>query len=680
MDKKINHRLAIKHFLLHFKNHKTLLAMTFISIILSVIFSIIIPLKTADIIDNTILNITLKKENKNSLKEIKKFIPFIIDIEQINYDALEMVLTEAKIEDLIKFGLINKSSLNQIDKETKNLILNSNASDYKKINCYDCKNSKDYINSVNNIYKLIEQDKTLIIHEIDYQKIYMDFLLIIILVILIFLINYLSNITMCNINKKIIANLRNQINNKLYKLPLNYYNEGDILSIITNDIENISGTISTEIVDIINSITLLISLLVIMFSLSVKLTLIILAIIPFIFILLLISLIKSSKYFKNYQDYLGNYNDFILNSYHGYKAIRSYNQKNNFIKKEQLINKKLYTNSWKSNFYSSLMQPIVQFSGNLNFLVICIFGSILVLNGKITIGILQAFLTYAKNFNNPLIGIASTISIIEQTLASNERIYEFLNSKEEENPSKIKKINFNQDITFKNVNFGYNENKVLKNINFTIKKGEKVAIVGETGSGKTTLIKLLLNLYKIDKGEIKLGDTNIYDIDKKTLRDNIGVIMQDSWLFKGTIAENISYGAPFNYELIKKAAKKAHLESIINKLPDNYNYEINHETALSKGEKQLISIARAFMQDKSILILDEATSNVDLETEKAIQNSIQNLMKNKTCLIIAHRLSTIMNADKIIVIKNGSIIEEGNHKKLLEKKGHYYNIFKSQFE
>lgn len=680
MNNQIDHRFALKHFLLHFKNQKALLFITFITVILSVIFSIIIPLKTANIIDNIVNIISIKNTNSNTLKKVESFIPFINDIEEINFDALEIVLKDPKIKDLVEYDIISKKSIDIIDKDIKNLILNSNANQYKNINCYECKKTEDYIKPINDIYKLIDKEKTLTISELNYHDIYKDFITIIVLVVLIFLINYLSNITMCKINKKVITKIRNQINKKIHNLPLNQYNEGDILSIITNDIENISNTISTEIVDIINSITLLISLIIIMFTLSIKLTLTILAIIPLIFILLIISLIKSSKYFKSYQDNLATYNDFILNSYHGYRDIRSYNQKENFIAKEENINHELYNNSWKSNFYGSLMQPIVQFASNLNFLVICIFGSILVLNGSITIGILQAFITYAKNFSNPLIGIASTISIIEQTLVSNERIYNFLSIKEENDIKEVTNIDFNQDITFKNVSFGYNENKVLKNINLTIKHGDKIAIVGETGSGKTTLINLLLNLYKIDEGDILVGNTSIYDIDKKTLRDNIGVITQDSWLFKGTIAENISYGTTYNNNSIKTAAKKAQLDQIINKLPNKYDYEITQENALSKGERQLISIARVFMHDKSIIVLDEATSNVDLETEKYIQESIENLMQNKTCLIIAHRLSTIMNADKIIVMKNGNITEVGTHEELLKKKGYYYNIFKSQFE
>ena len=680
MNNQIDHRLAFKHFLLHFKNQKTLLFITFLTVVLSVIFSIIIPLKTANIIDSIVNNISTKNTNSKTLKKVKKFIPLINDIEKINFEALEIVLKDPQIKDLVEYDIISKKSIRMLDKDVKELILNSKADQYKGINCYECKKTEDFTKPINDIYKLINLDKNLTLKELNYQDIYKDFITIIILVILIFLINYLSNITMCKINKKVITKIRNQINQKIYNLPLNKYNEGDILSIITNDIENISNTISTEIIDIINSITLLISLIIIMFTLSIKLTLTILAIIPFIFILLIISLIKSSKYFKSYQDNLATYNDFILNSYHGYKDIRSYNQKENFITKEENINRKLYNSSWKSNFYGSLMQPIVQFASNLNFLVLCIFGSILVLNGSITIGMLQAFITYAKNFSNPLIGIASTISIIEQTLVSNERIYNFLNIKEECNTKKVTNINFNQDITFKNVSFGYNDNKVLKNINLTIKQGDKVAIVGETGSGKTTLINLLLNLYKIDEGDILVGNTSIYDIDKKTLRDNIGVITQDSWLFKGTIAENISYGTTYNKKIIKSASKKAQLDQIINKLPNKYDYEITYENALSKGERQLISIARVFMHDKSIIILDEATSNVDLETEKYIQESIENLMQNKTCLIIAHRLSTIMNADKIIVMEKGNITETGTHKELLKKKGYYYNIFKSQFE
>jgi len=679
MNEKINLKLAFKNFIARFKNYKILFSITLLSIIVSVILSIIIPLKTGNIIDNILANIEIKKENKKTTEIINNYKAFIAEIEQINFDALSAVLNDATIKDLVNGGLVTEKSTKNIDQK----ILKTDAYLFKDINCYECTKASDYTAPINEIYNIIGIKKTINLKETNTKSIIIDLATIVTLTATIFLINYLANLTMCKISKNITYDLRCKINKKLFKVPLSYYtknNQGDILSFITNDLDNISSTISTEIVSIIDSLILFFSLLIIMFNISIKLTLIILAIIPLILALLLFTIVKSGKYFKNNQDTLGKYNDFILNSYKGYKTIRCFNQKESFISKEENINDELYTNTWKSNFLSGLMQPIVQFAGNINFLVVCVFGSILVINGKITLGNLQAFLTYAKNFNSPLIGLASTIGILEQALVSSERINNFLELPEEKEKNKIENYNFDQEITFKNIDFAYTDKCVLNNINFQIKKGEKVAIVGETGSGKTTLIKLLLNLYQPNNGEILIGNKNIQDINKKTLRDNIGVVLQDSWLFEDTILENINYGNNYDLNKIKEVTRLTNLDDIISKLPNSYNYLIDDNNKLSKGEKQLISIARVFIQNKNILILDEATSNIDIETEVKIKDAINKLMKDKTCLVIAHRLSTIINSDKIIVMHHGKIVETGTHKELLKNKGYYYKMYKSQFE
>ena len=683
MNSNFNIKQSAKNFLSLFKLKKHILIIAVIATILSIIVSILIPLKTGMIIDSIIDNIKTNKLNEKSIKTTTNFKPFISKIETINFEALNTISTDITVEDLIEYGLLTNKDISIIDKNIQNKLLQTKANKLKNINCYDCNDIKDYTKPVNSIYKILNVKKEIQIIDNKANYILENIILVIILIIIEFLLHYITNLSMSKLSKEITSDLRNKINKKTLNIPLQYFitnKQGDILSLVTNDIENISASISTDIIEIINSSILFIGLLIAMFNLSTKLTLIIICIIPFIFILLLLNVIKSSKYFNAKQNNLGKYNDFILNSYNNFKIIKTYNQRHKFINKEKVFNKELFSNTWKSNFYSNLMQPIVQFSGNINFLVVCVFGSISVINGNLTIGTLQAFLSYAQSFNNPLISITTTIGIIGETLASTNRVFNFLNI-DEEKKLPYKETNFKNEIEIQNVCFSYTDKEILKDINLTIKKGEKVAIVGETGSGKTTLIKLLLGFYKINKGNIKIDGTDITNINHKALRELIGVVLQDSWIFDGTIKENISYGSKEDFKQVKIASKLANLEEIINKLPNSYDYQvINSKNNLSKGEKQLISIARLFMQKKDILILDEATSNIDIETENKIKQAINKLMKNKTCIIIAHRLSTIINSDKIIVMHNGRIVEQGKHKDLLKLKGYYYNIYESEFK
>ncbi len=515
-----------------------------------------------------------------------------------------------------------------------------------------------------------------------------SFIFIIILLVISAITQYLNGFIMSHVNKKVCQKMRQDLNRKINKLPLTYFdktNNGEILSFTTNDIDMISSTLTQYLIEIISSITTFIVILIMMIKISGILTLTIGITVPIFLIILFLIVGKSQKYFKQQQDYLGHINGHVEEMYSAHEVTTLYNNQKKSVKKLKDLNDTLYNSAWKSNFLTGLFQPLMMAFSNLGFVLTCIVGGYLTVKGRISIGNIQAFITYARNFSNPLTSIASMMGTIQQAFAATYRIQKFLNEEDEVETGtlKLNDKNIKGNITFENISFGYNPEKIIiKDFSINIKQGEKIAIVGPTGAGKTTIVKLLMRFYELNEGKILLDNIALTDIKKDSLRNEIGMVLQDTWLFEGTVKENLIFGKPdATQKEIEEAVKEASLSHIIHTLPNNYNFVINEETTnISEGEKQLITIARTFLRNPKILILDEATSNIDTRTEILIQKALESLMKNKTTFIIAHRLSTIINADKIIVMNEGNIVEVGNHNELIKKDGFYSKLYNSQFE
>ena len=519
---------------------------------------------------------------------------------------------------------------------------------------------------------------------INFNKIGTMLLGLLILYIISAIFTYIQGYIMTGISQKTTYKLRKEISEKVNRLPISYFDKktnGETLSLVTNDVDTLSQNMDQSITQLITSIVTVIGILIMMLSIDKLMTLIALGIIP-ISLILIGTIVKfSQKHFKNQQKYLADVNGTIEEMYSGHNIISSFNAEEKMLKKFNKQNDKLYESAWKSNFLSGLMHPIMVFVGNLGYVLISIIGGYFAIQGRITIGNIPSFLSYIKNFTQPITQIAQISNMLQAMMASAERIFEFLEEQEEQQEEiDIDKIK--GSVEFKNVKFGYDENIIIKNFNAKIKPGEKVAIVGPTGAGKTTMVKLLMRFYKLNGGEILVDGKNINKFDKKEFRRLFGMVLQDAWVFSGTIMENLRYGnLDATDEEVRKAAISAHAHHFIKTLPDGYNMELNEDTNnISGGQKQLLTIARAILADPKILILDEATSSVDTRTEVLIQKAMDELMKGRTTFIIAHRLSTIKNADMILVMKDGDIIETGNHEELMKKNGFYTNLYNSQFE
>ena len=499
---------------------------------------------------------------------------------------------------------------------------------------------------------------------------------------------FVQHYIMSTISQKICYRMRKEISEKINRMPMKYFESrtyGEVLSRITNDVDTLGMSLSQSINQIITSVTTMLGVLIMMISISPLLTLIALFILPVSVFLITFVMKKSQRYFRSQQEYLGQINGQVEENFTGHLVIKAYNKEEEVINDFNRTNDHLYDSAWKSQFISGMMQPIMMFVGNLGYAAVALIGGILAIKGTIEIGDIQAFIQYVKNFTQPIQQIAQVANQVQSMAAAAERVFEFLNEGEEdqtvEHPANIEDVVGN--VTFEHVNFGYKEDQtIIHDFSAEIKQGQKIAIVGPTGAGKTTMVKLLMRFYDVNSGAIKIDGHNIKDFNRRELRDAFGMVLQDTWLFKGTIMENIRYGRlDATDEEVIAAAKAAYAHRFIETLPGGYDMELNEDASnVSQGQKQLLTIARAILADNKILILDEATSSVDTRTEARIQKAMDNLMKGRTSFVIAHRLSTIRDADLILVMKDGEIIEQGTHEELLEKDGFYAKLYNSQFE
>ena len=523
---------------------------------------------------------------------------------------------------------------------------------------------------------------------IDFDKIAKILLFLLGIYIISLVFSFLQGFLMSNVSQKMCYNLRKELCEKVNRMPMKYFDtktHGEVLSRFTNDIDTLGQSLNQSLTQLITSVTTIIGTLVMMLSISFKMTLVALVILPISMIFISTIVGKSQKYFTSQQEYLGHVNGQVEELYGGHSVVKVFNGEKKAIKEFDKANGTLYESAWKSQFLSGMMMPIMQFVGNLGYVGIAILGGYLAINKTIGVGDIQAFIQYVRNFTQPISQVAQVANMLQSTAAASERVFEFLDEEEEdqvvENPVHIDGLE--GSVEFKNVHFGYNPNKIIIN-DFTakVKTGQKVAIVGPTGAGKTTMIKLLMRFYDVNSGAILVDGHNVKDFNRTELRDMFGMVLQDTWLFNGSIKENIRYGKlDATDEQVVEAAKAAHIDHFIRTLPGGYNMELNEEASnVSQGQKQLLTIARAILADPKILILDEATSSVDTRTEVLIQKAMDNLMKGRTSFVIAHRLSTIKDADLILVMKDGDIVEQGNHEELLKKNGFYANLYNSQFE
>ena len=500
--------------------------------------------------------------------------------------------------------------------------------------------------------------------------------------------SFVQGFLMTNVAQKITYKIRNDIAAKINKLPMKYFDKktnGEVLSVITNDIDTLGMNLNQSITHIITAVCTIIGILIMMFSISWQMTLISLVILPIAGILVTFIVKKSQKYFNRQQDYLGHVNGQVEEIYGGLNIVKVFNAEEKVTKDFEKANDELYHSGWKAQFLSGLMHPVMNFIANIGYVAVAVAGGYLAIQGTITVGNIQSFIQYNKQFTQPINQLAQISNMLQAMMAAAERIFEFLEEPEEEITAKgnIDTSKLKGNVEFKHVKFGYDpERTIIKDFNAKVHKGQKIAIVGPTGAGKTTMVKLLMRFYDVTDGEIDVDGHNVKDFDRGELRKMFGMVLQDTWLFGGTVKENIKYSKEDATDTeVVEAAKAAHVHHFIKTLPNGYNSLINEEsTNISAGQKQLLTIARVILADPKILILDEATSSIDTRTEIQIQSAMDNLMKGRTSFIIAHRLSTIKNADLILVMNHGDIVEQGTHEELLAKNGFYADLYNSQFE
>lgn len=523
---------------------------------------------------------------------------------------------------------------------------------------------------------------------IDFDSIGRTLLILLGLYIISAVFSLIQNFVMSGISQKVTYQLRKEISQKINRMPMNYFetkSHGEVLSRVTNDVDTLSTSLNQSITQMITSVTMVIGILIMMLSISGTMTIIAILTIPVSVILMGFIVKKSQKYFVTQQEYLGHVNGQVEEVYGGHLVVKVFNGEKKVTEDFDKANNKLYDSAWKSQFLSGMMMPIISFVGNIGYVGVSILGGYLVIKERIKVGDIQSFIQYVRNFNQPISQLSQISNQLQQTAAAAERVFEFLGEEEEDQtvPNAVSVVNLDNRVEFNHVQFGYNPDKIIINdFSAQISQGQKIAIVGPTGAGKTTMVKLLMRFYDVNAGEILIDGHNIKDFNRGELRGIFGMVLQDTWLFHGSIMDNIRYGkeAATDEEVIA-AAKAAHAHHFISTLPEGYHMELNEEASnVSQGQKQLLTIARAILADPKILILDEATSSVDTRTEVRIQKAMDNLMKGRTSFIIAHRLSTIRDADLILVMKDGDIIEQGNHEELIEREGFYANLYRSQFE
>mgnify|MGYP005836421549 CR=1 FL=1 len=525
---------------------------------------------------------------------------------------------------------------------------------------------------------------------IDFTKIGKILLILLGMYLISALFQFIQGFIMTSVSQKVCYQLRRDISKKIDRMPMNYFDKrthGEVLSHVTNDVDTLGMSLNQSITQFITSVTTVIGILIMMLTISPMLTLIALVIVPLSGVIVGIVVKHSQKYFHDQQEYLGHVNGQVEEVYGGHNVVKAFNREQAVLADFDKANNVLYTSAWKSQFISGIMMPIMQFVGNLGYVAVAVFGAYLAMEGKITVGDIQSFIQYVKSFTQPIQQLAQVSSMIQSTAAAAERIFEFLEEDEEpqaaENHAPVSIGDVKANVEFDHVKFGYNDDKIIiHDFSAKVKEGQKIAIVGPTGAGKTTMVKLLMRFYDLNGGKISIDGNDITSFDRSELREAFGMVLQDTWLFNGTIMENIRYGRlDATDEEVIAAAKAAHVHHFIETLPGGYNMVLNEEASnVSQGQKQLLTIARAILADNKILILDEATSSVDTRTEIMIQKAMDNLMKGRTSFIIAHRLSTIRDADLILVMKDGDIIEQGSHDQLMAQGGFYSELYNSQFD
>ena len=523
---------------------------------------------------------------------------------------------------------------------------------------------------------------------INFGKIGTILLLLLGLYLLSALFSFIQGWIMTGVTQRLCYRLRRDISEKIHRMPMKYFESktvGEVLSRITNDIDTLGQSLNQSVTQLITSVTTIIGIIIMMLSINTIMTGVTIIILPVSMVLVMVVVKHSQKYFRAQQAFLGTINGQVEETYSGHNVVRAFNREQAVLDEFRETNKKLYQSAWKSQFFSGLMQPIMQFIGNLGYVAVTVLGAILAAAGTIQVGDIQSFIQYVRNFTQPITQMAQVSNMLQSMAAAAERVFEFLAEEEEDQlaDSPVPASSIQGQVTFDHVRFGYDPNKIIiGDFSATVEPGQTVAIVGPTGAGKTTMVKLLMRFYDVQSGAIRIDGHDVRDFNRSQLREAFGMVLQDTWLFKGTIMENIRYGRlDATDEEVIAAAKAAHVHHFIQTLPGGYQMELSEDASnISQGQRQLLTIARAILADNKIMILDEATSSVDTRTEQLIQKAMNNLMKGRTSFVIAHRLSTIKDADLILVMKDGDIIEQGNHKTLLEKNGFYATLYNSQFE